>query len=126
MSHYTIYITPTVSNDLAGAVEYYNLQAEDLGYRFADLVETYLTRIALMPTTSAVRYHNIRCKPMATFPYLIMFTIDEPGPPFISSGSSTPASSLSGKNFHCIKHFKTCGTDRSLFGRHATVSDREG
>ncbi|MBX3257332.1 MAG: hypothetical protein KF862_24620 [Chitinophagaceae bacterium] len=37
-----------------------------------------LNRIALMPTASAVRYRNVRCKPMATFPYLIMFTIDEP------------------------------------------------
>lgn len=77
MSAYTIYITPTAGNDLADTIEYYNLQAEDLGYRFADLVEEYLKRIALTPTASAVRYHNIRCKPMATFPYLIMFTIDE-------------------------------------------------
>ena len=78
MSPYSIYITPTASNDLTDAVEYYNLQAEDLGYRFADLVEEYLNRIALTPTASAVRYRNIRCKPITTFPYLIMFTIDEP------------------------------------------------
>lgn len=78
MSLYTIYITPTADNDLTDAVQYYNHQAEDLGYRFADLVEAYLNRIALTPTASAVRYRNIRCKPMATFPYLIMFTIDEP------------------------------------------------
>ena len=78
MPHYTILITPTAGNDLAVAVEYYNLQAEDLGYRFADLAEEYLNRIAITPTASAVRYRNIRCKPMATFPSLIMFTIDEP------------------------------------------------
>ena len=78
MSPNSIYITPTASNDLTDAVEYYNLQAEDLGYRFADLVEEYLNRIALTPTASAVRYRNIRCKPITTFPYLIMFTIDEP------------------------------------------------
>ena len=68
MSPNSIYITPTTSNDLTDAVEYYNLQAEDLGYRFADLVEAYLNRIALTPTASAVQYRNIRCKPMATFP----------------------------------------------------------
>jgi len=78
MPPYTIYISPTASNDLTDAVEYYNIQAEDLGYRFADLVEAYLNRIALVPTASAVRYRNIRCKPMAAFPYLIMFSIDKP------------------------------------------------
>ena len=77
MPLYTIYITPTADRDLMAAIEYYNLQAEDLGYRFADLVEEYLHRIARTPTASAIRHRNIRCKPMATFPYLIMFTIDE-------------------------------------------------
>jgi toxin ParE1/3/4 len=78
MPLYTNYITPTADRDLTAAIEYYNLQAEDPGYRFADLVEGYVNRIALTPTPSAVRYRDIRCKPMATFPYLIMFTIDEP------------------------------------------------
>lgn len=75
---YTILITPTAAHDLEAAVEYYNLQAPDLGYRFAYLVEEYLNRIALTPAASALRYKNIRGKPMATFPYLVMFTIDEP------------------------------------------------
>lgn len=74
---YTILITPTAARDLDAAVEYYNLQAEDLGYRFADLVEQYLNRITLTPTASPIRYKNIRCKPLATFPYLILFTVDE-------------------------------------------------
>ncbi len=77
MLRYTIYITPTADMDLLAAIEYYNLLAEDLGYRFADLVEEYLDRIAKTPTASAIRYLNIRCKPMVSFPYLIMFTIDE-------------------------------------------------
>jgi plasmid stabilization system protein ParE len=74
---YTIYITPTADADLLAAIEYYNLQAEDLGYRFAELVEDYLDSISLLPTASAARYLNVRCKPMTTFPYLICFTIDE-------------------------------------------------
>lgn len=75
---YTILITPTAAQDLEAAVEYYNLQAQDLGYRFAYLVEEYLNRIAITPAASPIRYKNVRCKPMATFPYLILFTIDEP------------------------------------------------
>jgi hypothetical protein len=32
---------------------------------------------AELPTASAVRYKNVRCKPMKRFSYLITFTIDE-------------------------------------------------
>jgi toxin ParE1/3/4 len=74
---YTILVTPTATEDIAVAVEYYNAVAVDLGYRFADLVAEYFERIADLPTASAVRYKNIRCKPVKRFPYLIMFTIDE-------------------------------------------------
>ena len=34
-------------------------------------------RIAELPTASAVRYKNVRCKPMKRFPFLITFTIDD-------------------------------------------------
>ena len=74
---YTVFISPTAERDLEAAVDYYNEKAENLGYRFADLVDDYFDRIALVPTASAVRYRDIRCKPMTTFPYLIMYTIDE-------------------------------------------------
>jgi toxin ParE1/3/4 len=74
---YTILVTPTATEDIAVAVEYYNAVATDLGYRFADLVAEYFERIAELPTASAIRYKDVRCKPMKRFPYLIMFTIDE-------------------------------------------------
>jgi len=75
---YTIFITPTATDDITAAIEYYNALATDLGYRFADGVAEYFDRIADLPTASAVRYKNVRCKPMKRFPYLITFTIDEP------------------------------------------------
>ncbi|MBN9386392.1 MAG: type II toxin-antitoxin system RelE/ParE family toxin [Chitinophagaceae bacterium] len=74
---YTILVTPTATDDIAAAIEYYNALATDLGYRFADLVAEYFDRIAELPTASAVRYRNVRCKPMKRFPYLITFTIDD-------------------------------------------------
>lgn len=74
---YTVTITPTTERDIEAAVEYYNEKAENLGYRFGDLVDTYFERIASIPAASSVRYKNIRCKPMAAFPYLIMYTVDE-------------------------------------------------
>ncbi len=74
---YTILVTPTATEDIAAGVEHYNAIATDLGYRFADLVAEYFSLIAKLPTASAVRYKNVRCKPMKRFPFLIMFTIDE-------------------------------------------------
>ncbi len=53
---YTILVTPTATEDIAVAIEYYNLVAPDLGYRFADLVAEYFNRIAELPTASAIRY----------------------------------------------------------------------
>jgi hypothetical protein len=74
---YIILVTPTATEDIAAAIEHYNVIATDLGYRFADLLAEYFSLIAKLPTASAVRYKNVRCKPMKRFPFLIMFTIDE-------------------------------------------------
>lgn len=74
---YTILVTPTATEDVAVAVGYYNAVAVDLGYRFAELVANYFDRIAELPTASAIRYKNVRCKPMKRFPFLITFTIDD-------------------------------------------------
>jgi toxin ParE1/3/4 len=74
---YSICVTPTAVEDITVAVEYYNSLAHDLGYRFADVIDEYFERIALFPTSSEIRYKNIRCKPVKRFPFLITFTIDE-------------------------------------------------
>ena len=46
---YTIFVTPTATEDIAAAIEYYNALATDLGYRFADLVADYFDHIADLP-----------------------------------------------------------------------------
>jgi toxin ParE1/3/4 len=74
---YSIFITPTATDDIAAAIEYYNALSPDLGFRFADQVARYFDRIAALPTASAIRYKNIRCKPLKQFPYLITYTVDE-------------------------------------------------
>lgn len=74
---YTISITPTAASDIDAAIEYYNALATDLGYRFADVISEYFEHIATNPTASAVRYKNIRAKPVKRFPFLITYTIDE-------------------------------------------------
>jgi hypothetical protein len=74
---YTVFITPTAMEDISTAIDHYNAIATDLGYRFSDLVANYFDKIAELPTASAIRYRDVRCKPMKRFPFLIMFTIDE-------------------------------------------------
>ena len=74
---YSIFITPTASDDIAVAIEYYNTLSPELGYRFADLVTDYIQRIALLPTASAIQYKSVRCKPMKKFPYIITYSVDE-------------------------------------------------
>jgi toxin ParE1/3/4 len=74
---YSIFITPTATDDIAVAIEYYNALSLDLGYRFSDVVAEYFGRIAEMPTASAIRYKTVRCKPIKRFPYLITYSIDE-------------------------------------------------
>jgi toxin ParE1/3/4 len=74
---YTILVTPTAIDDIDAAIEYYNALAADLGYRFADIIDEYFERIAELPTASSVRYKNVRCKPVARFPFVITYTIDE-------------------------------------------------
>ena len=61
----------------SGCYRIFNEKSENLGYRFAALVEKYFAKIASVPTASSVRYRDVRCKPMLAFPYLIMYRIDE-------------------------------------------------
>ncbi len=42
---FSILITPAAVRDLQAAVDYYNEKAENLGYRFADLVDDFLNAL---------------------------------------------------------------------------------
>lgn len=74
---YTVLITPTATDDISAAIEYYNALAVDLGYRFAGLVADYFNQISHLPTASPIRFKNVRGKAVKRFPYLITYTIDE-------------------------------------------------
>jgi hypothetical protein len=47
---YLILVSPTATDDIAVAFEYYNAVAVDLGYRFVELIADYFDRIANLPT----------------------------------------------------------------------------
>ena len=71
-----IVLSPDAVNDIDQAVEYYNAVSQGLGFEFADTLDWYFNKIATWPTASAIRYDNIRVKPIDIFPFTIHFTIE--------------------------------------------------
>jgi toxin ParE1/3/4 len=74
MSHLIVLSAEAVL-DIDEAVEYYNSRSYGLGFEFADTLDSYFRKISQLPTASAIRYDNIRVKPVDTFPYTIHLTI---------------------------------------------------
>lgn len=75
---YSVVLSPDAINDIDTAVEYYDQLSEGLGFEFTDTLDAYLKKIAVLPTASAIRYDNIRVKPIDTFPFTIHFIIADP------------------------------------------------
>lgn len=73
---FSINITPLALEDLQSGVDYYNSRSLNLGFRFADEVESSLQSIAQMPVAYSYRYNDVRAKLLYKFPYLIFFTIN--------------------------------------------------
>ena len=76
MSHPVVLSADAVS-DIDKAFEYYNSRSYGLGFEFTDTLDTYFKKISNLPTASAIRYDNVRVKPIDTFPYTIHFIIEE-------------------------------------------------
>jgi hypothetical protein len=62
--------------DIDEAVEYYNKVSAGLGFEFTDTLDVFFNNISRLPTASAIRYDNVRVKPIDTFPFTIHFIID--------------------------------------------------
>jgi hypothetical protein len=64
-------------NDIDQAVEYYNSISNGLGFEFANTIDRYFIKIQKVPTASAIRYDQVRVKPVDTFPFAIHYTISD-------------------------------------------------
>jgi hypothetical protein len=73
---YRIVLSADAILDIDDAVEYYNKVSFGLGFEFANTIDVFFINISRLPTASAIRYDNIRVKPIDTFPYNIHFTIN--------------------------------------------------
>ena len=78
MSH-PVVLSADATTDIDQAFEYYNSRSYGLGFEFTDTLDAYFQKISRLPTASAIRYDNVRVKPVDTFPYTIHFTIEEDG-----------------------------------------------
>jgi len=74
-----IVLSTDAEADIDQAFEYYNRCSDGLGFEFTYTLDVYFNKISRLPTASAVRYDNIRVKPIDTFPYTIHFTIEDDG-----------------------------------------------
>ena len=72
---YKVVLAAEAITDIDNAVAYYNGLSNGLGFEFADTIDNFFKKIANLPTASAIRYDNIRVKPIDTFPFTIHFTI---------------------------------------------------
>ena len=59
MKFYALHITPRALNDIDSAVNYYNGESQNLGFRFADELEKNFEKIASHPDAFAIRYKDV-------------------------------------------------------------------
>lgn len=74
---FTIVLSPDAVDDIDYGFDYYNKLSDGLGFEFIDTINRYLKKISEWPTASAIRYDNVRVKPVDIFPYTIHFIITD-------------------------------------------------
>jgi hypothetical protein len=72
---FRIVLSVDAINDIDRAFDYYNALSAGLGFEFTNTLDWYFNKIAALPTGSAIRYDDVRVKPIDTFPFTIHFII---------------------------------------------------
>jgi len=70
-------VNPQAKIDIQDQIQYYNTKQKGLGKRFYDDVNHTFRTIKNNPFYQ-IRYKNVRCIPLKTFPAMVHFTLDEP------------------------------------------------
>jgi hypothetical protein len=74
---FLVLLSPDAITDLDQGFDYYNSKSFGLGYEFIETINAYINKISETPTASAIRYDDIRVKPIDTFPFTIHFILHE-------------------------------------------------
>lgn len=73
---FSIKIESEAKKDIQDGIIWYNKQQIGLGKVFHAEVKAHFKKLQLNPFFQ-VRYDNVRCLPLNTFPYMIHFTINK-------------------------------------------------
>lgn len=73
---FNIFIEPLALEDIQSAIDSYEDKQDGLGKRFLEVFDSHIKGLRLNPFFQ-IRYDNVRCLPMKTFPYMIHFTVNE-------------------------------------------------
>ena len=76
---FTVDFNPDAQTDIQNAIYWYNSKQPGLGKRFYSEIKQNLLLLKKMPYLFAVRYDDIRCLPLAKFPYMIHYRINRKG-----------------------------------------------
>ncbi len=77
--HLKIIYNPYVIDDLQNVIDYYFKETgnDSLGKRFLNTVHRKIKTLSASAYHYQIRYDDIRCLPLHSFPYMIHFRIDE-------------------------------------------------
>ncbi|MBN7811028.1 hypothetical protein J0A68_08680 [Algoriphagus sp. H41] len=73
---FELVISKDAANDIEEAAFYFEQKVPGLGLRFSEELRLQLRTLRKNPFFQ-LRYKNVRCFPMANFPFLVHFTVDE-------------------------------------------------
>ena len=74
---YKISIDPSARIDIIEAIDWYNEQQSNLGFRFYKCILTTLKNIQKNPSGYVVRYKTIRTAIINKFPYMIHYNVEQ-------------------------------------------------
>lgn len=72
---YTLVFAQEFYTDLQESIDWYNNAQAGLGTRFFNSAKRQLSLIKKTPKSFAIRYKDVRCSKIETFPYLIHYKI---------------------------------------------------
>ena len=73
---FEIFIEPRAIQDIQRAIDYYEEELTGLGERFEAALNKHILSLEKNPFFR-IRYDNVRCLPLKTFPFMLHFTVDE-------------------------------------------------
>ena len=76
MKKFKIKIDSQALNDIQEIKQWYNLQKPSLGIRFRNTTIKQINTLDKVPFSYAIRYKEIRCMLIRSFPYMVHFYIN--------------------------------------------------